>query len=100
MTPTEKHRETAREAAVLAVDQCGGCGCDDCLGNVERIIAAALAKSKREGMKTAAEIARNRYQVWIDGDGILDGEGFPAVTCDVSACENISLAILSEAGED
>lgn len=59
--------------------------------NIDILLARfALARDKR-----AAEIARNRHEVWKDGDGFQDGEGLPAVSCDVTACENIADAILT-----
>lgn len=44
---SEKHREITE----LIIDQCEGCSCDECIGNVERIIDRAIAKAEREGMK-------------------------------------------------
>lgn len=52
MTPIEKHRETAREELMRALTASRAKSAD---AGIE-IIAAALAKSEREGMKRAAEI--------------------------------------------
>lgn len=69
---------------------------------VKRELAAAYqagyARGAAEEREACAKIAENRHKVWNDGDGIRDGEGLPAVTCDITACENIALAIRSRTG--
>ena len=92
MTPTEKHRADAarvfldivRDAPCEGIDG-GACWSATVAG---KIIASALANAEREGMKRAAEIARQRIvgghmhgsPEWPDGD-------------------DIAMAILSEAWE-
>ncbi|WP_411033373.1 hypothetical protein [Shinella sp. BYT-45] len=50
-------------------------------------------EARKKHFEEAAQIAEKRYEVWNAGDGFTDGEGLPAVSCDVSACENIAAAI-------
>lgn len=82
MTPTEKHRETAR--SVLG---------DWMVGEHPQLVgifASALAKAEREGMKRAAEIAREHTPIAQDN-------------CDIrisATLEVVARAILSEAGKD
>lgn len=83
MTPTEKHRETAREVVM-------GWATSDGLVSLEDRVAAALANSEREGMRRAAEIAREYGDFEPD---CPHGEGF------WRACDNLAAAILSEAGK-
>lgn len=89
MTPTEKHRETA-EKVVNDFRMIG----DGCEGDLMEMIAAALAKAEREGMK--AERARcadliaaitgvfRRCEIENDWTALI---------------ETLSTALLSEAGE-
>lgn len=56
-------------------------------------VEKARAQGRDDGLEEAAKAAEKRYEVWIAGDGLIDGEGLPAVTCDVSACANIATAI-------
>lgn len=86
MTPTEKHRETA-EKVVNDFRMIG----DGCEGDLMEMIAAALANSEREGMKRAAEIAREQIfsaSQWGRVDDELKGGNQRA--------EEIAAAILSE----
>jgi len=79
MTPTEKHRETAEKVV------------NDFRGDLMEMIAAALANSEREGMKRAAEIAREQIfsaSQWGRVDDELKGGNQRA--------EEIAAAILSE----
>lgn len=103
MTPTEKHRETAEQ---IANDfRMIGDGCE---GDLMEMIAHALAKAEREGMKRAAthlgSIADAMWErcethrpaeLW-SGPGV--GEKDDAVTA--WCFERAAAAILSEAGED
>lgn len=82
MTPTEKHRETA-EKVVNDFRMIG----DGCEGDLMEMIAHALAKAEREGMKRAAEIARNHFDLRH-----ADKARYASMA--------ISSAILTEAGED
>ena len=61
---------------------------DDLIARAEK--AEALVKAEREA---CALVAENRHEIWGQGDGFHDGEGFPAVSCDVTACSNIAAAI-------
>lgn len=84
MTPTEKHRETARKIAGIAF--ISGPEQDD----LTDAILAAIAEAKREGMKRAAEIAREHTPIAQDN-------------CDIrisATLEVVARAILSEAGKD
>ena len=89
MTPTEKHRETAKD---IAFDfDCDWTADGRRRGDAEYhaaidAIAAALAKAEREGMKRAAEIARNHFDLRH-----ADKARYASMA--------ISSAILSEAGE-
>jgi len=86
MTPTEKHRETAREVVM-------GWATSDGLVGLEDRVATALATAEREGMKRAAEICEHFAQQWDTGG--FDGKpnnGF-------NACMQARDAILSEAGK-
>lgn len=75
MTPTEKHRETAREIAGIAF--IAGPEQDD----LTDAISAGLAKAEREGMKRAAAIANKHHE------------------CERDCGDVIRAAILSECGE-
>lgn len=79
MTPTEKHRETAREVVM-------GWATSDGLVGLEDRVATALAKAEREGMKRAAEIAKAHYDA--RHAALARAHGM-----------NIATAILSQAGE-
>jgi len=82
MTPTEKHRETAR--SVLG---------DWMVGEHPQLVgifASALANAEREGMKRAAEIAKGYGNFDVDTDY---GAGYK------QAVLNVRAAILSEADE-
>lgn len=90
MTPTEKHRADAarvfldivRDAPCEGIDG-GACWSATVAG---KIIASALAKSEREGMKRAAEIAKAHYDA--RHAALARAHGM-----------NIATAILSQAGE-
>lgn len=85
MTPTEKHRETAEQ--ITNDFRMIGDGCE---GDLMEMIAHALAKAEREGMKRAAEIAREHTPIAQDN-------------CDIrisATLEVVARAILSEAGKD
>jgi hypothetical protein len=58
-------------------------------------LEAALATARADAIKEAANVARSRHKAWADGDGFHDADGLPAVECDVTACENVSLAIFA-----
>ena len=49
----------------------------------------------RHVLERAAKAAKDRHEVWEAGDGFHDADGFPAVSCDVTACANIATAILA-----
>ena len=57
-------------------------------GSKKRVAEAVAAERE-----ACAKIAERRYEAWKEGDGILDADGLPSVTCDVTACENIAAAI-------
>ena len=84
MTPTEKHREKAEKVVN-----------DFRMGDLMEMIATALANAEREGMKRAAEIAREQIfsaSQWGRVDDELKGGNQRA--------EEIAAAILSEAEKD
>lgn len=89
MTPTEKHRETAKD---IAFDfDCDWTADGRRRGETEYraaidAIAAALANAEREGMKRAAEIAKAHYDA--RHAALARAHGM-----------NIATAILSQAGE-
>lgn len=56
--------------------------------------AATAAERER-----CARLAEDRHKVWNAGDGYHDGEGFPAVNCDATACANIAAAIRARPAE-
>lgn len=76
MTPTEKHRETAEQ--ITNDFRMIGDGCE---GDLMEMIAHALAKAEREGMKRAAAIANKHHE------------------CERDCGDVIRAAILSECGE-
>lgn len=88
MTPTEKHRETAREVFrdYLKRIEYDRRPCFEHDELIQQLFAAALANSEREGMKRAAEIARNHFDLRH-----ADKARYASMA--------ISSAILSEAGE-
>lgn len=88
MTSSEKHMETAREIASWKPAPQNKEFCVE-------VIARALAKAERDGMKRSAEIAReHKYSAsqWGRVDDELKGGNRRA--------EEIAAAILSEAGEE
>lgn len=108
MTPTEKHRETAKD---IAFDfDCDWTADGRRRGEAEyhaaiEAITAALAKAEREGMKRAAEIAsrdadwsrfgkREVHEPWEGGPD--DARDY---RIGIVAGRAIAAAILSEAGE-
>lgn len=105
MTPTEKHRADAarvfldivRDAPCEGIDG-GACWSATVAG---KIIAAALAKAEREGMKRAAEIAAGWPTTECGDDYQFDGERYwDAGNVYDQARLDASQRILSEAGED
>jgi len=48
---------------------------------------------RRAALEEAAKVAERRHEVWAAGDGHHDADGLPAVSCDITACENIAAAI-------
>lgn len=58
---------------------------------LDHIRAEAKAEGRKEGMREAEAIARDRYKVWTGAHG---------VECDVTACADISLAILAAAQKE
>ncbi|MCO5157546.1 MAG: hypothetical protein M9945_12500 [Aquamicrobium sp.] len=86
MTPTEKHREAGRKLWEICLN--------DGTPDAGELIAIALADFEREGMKRAAEIAREHIysaSQWGRVDDELKGGNRRA--------EEMAAAIFSEAGE-
>lgn len=73
MTPTEKHRETARQVTQAI---CGMSPCYPEQFEMRDIIAAALANSEREGMKRAAEIGRGSSGEYDFQAALAEGRDF------------------------
>lgn len=102
MTPTEKHRETAKD---IAFDfDCDWTADGRRRGEEEyhaaiKAIAAALAKAEREGMKRAAEIALAQLFAKHPEKGRTTSQE-KLYSRDRAMCRRISRAILSEAGKD
>lgn len=104
MTPTEKHRETAKD---IAFDfDCDWTADGRRRGETEEqaaieAIATALANAEREGMKRAAEIARAAGKTHLDFAAL----GLPIEPSKIIAEDRARVAskiadrILSEAGE-
>ena len=44
-------------------------------------------------IEAAAKVAEIRHEAWAEGDGFNDRDGLPAVSCDVTACQNVATAI-------
>jgi hypothetical protein len=101
MTPTEKHRETAKHLASIqcgADDQCHDGSPCICRDNIAR----ALANAEREGMKRAAEIARGSSGEFDFQSALAEGRDFDYGFHNGKnhAADSILAAIiLSEAGE-
>lgn len=100
MTPTEKHRETAAAVATKAI---GGCMFETAENWTAQkdwateVIATALAKAEREGMKHAAEIALARTHRSIEEMASVGSDAYWQGSA--SSAECIRNSILSEAGE-
>lgn len=54
---------------------------------------SALKATRNAALEEAARVAERRYEAWQAGDGYADADGLHAVSCDVTACENIASAI-------
>lgn len=94
MTPTEKHRETARKLAINLNSFASRADID--------AIATALANAEREGMKRAAEIARGSSGEFDFQSALAEGRDFDYGFHNGKnhAADSILAAIiLSEAGE-
>lgn len=89
MILSEKHKAAADHLLLDLAD--GTCGCGEC----RDIIAAALAKAERDGMKRAAEIA-TEYAGEYGPLNEFDDDGYWRET----AALTVAAAILSEAGEE
>lgn len=59
--------ENSRLIAEQVIDQCEGCGCDECQGNVQRIIAAALATRDAEIARVQDDLDRIKEAIRIKG---------------------------------
>jgi len=94
MTPTDKHRETAREVVM-------GWATSDGLVGLEDRVAAALAKAEHEGMKRAAEIARGSSGEFDFQSALGEGRDFDYGFHNGKnhAADSILATIISEAGE-
>ncbi len=57
-----------------------------------------ISAIRRQALEEAAQVAESRYEAWREGDGVIDRDGLPAVSCDVTACANIAAAIRALAG--
>lgn len=105
MTPTEKHRETAAAVATKAIGGCMFETADNWTAQKDwatEVIATALAKAEREGMKRAAEIARGSSGEFDFQSALAEGRDFDYGFHNGKnhAADSILAAIiLSEAGE-